>query len=31
MLLEAHALDHGQMVYDFGLLKAGPRALIDAF
>ena len=29
--LEAHALDHGQMVYDFGLLKPGPRTLIDAF
>lgn len=31
LLLEAHALDHGQMVYDFGLLKHGPRMLIDAF
>lgn len=31
LLLEAEALDHGQMVYDFGLLKAGPRWLIDAF
>ena len=31
LLLEAHALDHGQMVYDFGLLKGGPRTLIDAF
>ena len=31
LLLEALALDHGQMVYDFGLLKHGPRALIDAF
>lgn len=31
LLLEAHALDHGQMVYDFGLLKAAPRTLIDAF
>ena len=31
LLLEAHALDHGQMIYDFGLLKQGPRALIDAF
>ena len=31
LLLEAHALDHGQMVYDFGLLKHGPRTLIDAF
>jgi hypothetical protein len=25
LLLEALALDHGQMVYDFGLLKDGPR------
>lgn len=31
LLLEAHAFDHGQMIYDFGLLKQGPRALIDAF
>lgn len=31
ILLEAHALDRGQMVYDFGLLKHGPRMLIDAF
>lgn len=31
LLLEAHALDHGQMVYDFGLLKGGARDLIDAF
>ena len=31
LLLEAQALDHGQMVYDFGLLKHGPRMLIDAF
>ena len=31
LLLEAHALDHGQMAYDFGLLKHGPRTLIDAF
>jgi 6-pyruvoyltetrahydropterin/6-carboxytetrahydropterin synthase len=31
LLLEAHALDQGQMVYDFGLLKHGPRTLIDAF
>ena len=31
LLLEAQALDHGQMVYDFGLLKQGPRTLIDAF
>ncbi len=31
LLLEADALDHGQMVYDFGLLKHCPRTLIDAF
>lgn len=31
VLLEAHALDHGQMVYDFGLLKGDVRDLIDAF
>jgi 6-pyruvoyltetrahydropterin/6-carboxytetrahydropterin synthase len=31
ILLEAQAFDHGQMVYDFGLLKQGPRTLIDAF
>ncbi len=31
LLLEAHALDHGQMVYDFGLLKGGIRDLIDSF
>jgi 6-pyruvoyltetrahydropterin/6-carboxytetrahydropterin synthase len=31
LVLEAHAFDHGQMVYDFGLLKQGPRTLIDAF
>lgn len=31
LLLEAHALDHGQMVYDFGLLKGRIRDLIDAF
>ena len=31
LILEAHAFDHGQMVYDFGLLKGGPRDLIDAF
>ena len=29
-LLKAHALDHGQMVYDFGLLKDDVRELIDA-
>lgn len=31
LLLEAHALDRGQMVYDFGLLKGDVRCLIDAF
>lgn len=31
LLLEAHALDHGQMIYDFGLLKGHVRDLIDAF
>ncbi|NNM52518.1 MAG: 6-carboxytetrahydropterin synthase [Pseudomonadales bacterium] len=31
VLLEAHALDHGQMVYDFGLMKGHIRDLIDAF
>jgi 6-pyruvoyltetrahydropterin/6-carboxytetrahydropterin synthase len=31
LLLEAHALDNGQMVYDFGLLKGDAHDLIDAF
>lgn len=31
VLLEAHALDHGQMVYDFGLMKGDIRTLIDSF
>ncbi len=31
VLLEAHALDHGHMVYDFGLMKGHLRDLIDAF
>jgi 6-pyruvoyltetrahydropterin/6-carboxytetrahydropterin synthase len=31
LLLEAHALDNGQMVYDFGLLKGHVHDLIDAF
>jgi 6-pyruvoyltetrahydropterin/6-carboxytetrahydropterin synthase len=31
LLLQADALDHGQMVYDFGLLKGSVRELIDAF
>ena len=31
VLLEADALDHGQMVYDFGLLKGTVGDFIDAF
>ncbi len=31
LLLEAHAFDNGQMVYDFNLLKGHIRDLIDAF
>ncbi len=31
LLLEAHAFDNGQMVYDFGLLKGQVRDLINAF
>ena len=31
LLLEAHSLDHGQMIYDFGLLKGDVRDLVDAF
>lgn len=31
LILEAHALDHGQMVYDFGLMKGPIRTLIDSF
>ena len=31
VILEAHALDHGQMVYDFGLMKGHIRTLIDSF
>lgn len=31
LILQAHAFDQGQMVYDFGLLKRGARDLIDAF
>ncbi|GLS04525.1 6-carboxytetrahydropterin synthase QueD [Chitiniphilus shinanonensis] len=31
VLLEAHALDQGQMVYDFGLMKGTIRDVIDAF
>ncbi len=31
LILEAQRLDHGQMVYDFGLLKGVIRDLIDSF
>ncbi|MFC4160005.1 6-pyruvoyl trahydropterin synthase family protein [Chitinimonas lacunae] len=31
VLLEAHALDHGHMVYDFGLMKGTIRDVIDGF
>jgi 6-pyruvoyltetrahydropterin/6-carboxytetrahydropterin synthase len=31
VILEAQALDHGQMVYDFGLMKGPIRTLIDSF
>jgi len=31
VLLESNYLDHGQMVYDFGLMKRHIRDLIDAF
>lgn len=31
LLLEAHSLDKGQMIYDFGLLKRDVRELIEAF
>lgn len=31
LILEAHALDNGQMVYDFGLLKTHIKELIDSF
>lgn len=31
VLLEANALDNGQMVYDFGLMKGTIRDVIDAF
>jgi 6-pyruvoyltetrahydropterin/6-carboxytetrahydropterin synthase len=31
ILLEAHALDNGQMIYDFGLLKGHVKDLIDSF
>ncbi len=31
LLLKASKLDHGQMVYDFGLLKGGIKDLFDSF
>lgn len=31
VLLKAHSLDYGQMVYDFGLLRENIQDLIDAF
>jgi len=31
VLLESNYLDHGQMVYDFGLMKLTIKELIDAF
>ena len=31
LILEANRLDHGQMVYDFGLLKGVIRDLFDSF
>ena len=31
VLLESQFLDHGQMVYDFGLMKANIKDLIDSF
>lgn len=31
VLFESKFLDHGQMVYDFGLMKQGMRDLIDSF
>ncbi len=31
LILEAHRLDYGQMVYDFGLLKSSIKDLIDSF
>lgn len=31
LILEAHRLDHGQMVYDFGLLKHHIKDIIDSF
>ncbi|MFY9142952.1 6-pyruvoyl trahydropterin synthase family protein [Sulfuricurvum sp.] len=31
VLFESKYLDHGQMVYDFGLMKQGMKELIDSF
>lgn len=31
LILQAHRLDHGQMVYDFGLLKGAIKDIIDSF
>ena len=31
LILEAQRLDHGQMVYDFGLLKSSIKDIIDSF
>lgn len=31
VLLEAHAFDQGQMVYDFGLMKGTIKDVVDAF
>lgn len=31
LILEAHRLDYGQMVYDFGLLKSSIKDIIDSF
>lgn len=31
VLFESQFLDHGQMVYDFGLMKQGMKTLIDSF
>ncbi|OYZ59284.1 MAG: 6-carboxytetrahydropterin synthase QueD, partial [Sulfuricurvum sp. 24-42-5] len=31
VLFESDYLDNGQMVYDFGLMKQGMKALIDSF
>lgn len=31
LILQANRLDHGQMVYDFGLLKSSIKDIIDSF